>query len=129
MDQLELQNAVGVDDKYAAKRHVLPSDVDAVGLTHFPVFVSGQGKLQSANAAVGSRSREPTLVRLERIRINTQYIAFSVSEFFDATADRSQFGRSDEREVPGIEHQHQPTILVIRQTDLTPARFLSRSAN
>ncbi len=93
---------------------MLTSNVDAIGSTHVPVLVSSQGKLQAADAPLGLGSCEPTLVRRERIGVDTQYVTFASAELRDPTADRSQFSRSDEGEIPGIEQQHQPAILVVR---------------
>src|SRR5262249_9761437 len=97
-----------------------------VGSTDIAIFVRGQRKLQAADASLGAGSCKPTLVCGERIGIDTQYVAFALAEFGNPTADRSQFGRSDEGEIPGIKQQHEPAVLVVRQSDLMPSGFLAR---
>lgn len=126
MDELELENPVRVDDEHSPQCNVLARNVDTVGTTDVAIFVRGQRKLQAADASLGAGSREPTLVRWQRIGIDTQYVAFALAEFRNPTADRSQFRRSDEGKIPGIKEQHEPAILVVRQSDLMPLGFLAR---
>src|SRR5262245_23597047 len=123
MDELELQDPVRVDEEHSAQCNVLARDVDTVGPTRVAIFVRGQRKLQAADASLGAGSCEPTLVGGERVGIDAQYVAFALAEYGNPTADRSQFGRSDEGEIPGIKEQHEPAVLVVRQSDLMPFGF------
>ena len=81
---------------------MLARNVNTVGATDVAVFVCRQRELQAADASLGAGSGEPTLVRGERIRIDTQHVALAFAEFRNPTADRSQFRRSDKGEIPGV---------------------------
>ena len=52
-----------------------------------------------------------------RIGADPQDIARPLVELRDPTADRGQFGRSDEREIAGVKEKHQPTVDVIIERD------------
>src|SRR5262249_47386948 len=91
VNQLKLQHAIGVDNEYSAKCHMLSGNVDAIRSTHFPVVVCGQWELETSDAPLGRRRREPTLMRGQRIRINAKHVTPTAVEFLDPTADRSQF--------------------------------------
>src|SRR5262245_52061557 len=107
MDYLVLQNAVGVDDEQSAKRKVAAFDEYAICLTDFAIRITRQRELERPDAAFRRQSRQPTHMRVDRVRAYRQHIAVSFSELRESIAHGGQLSRADEREIARIEHQQE----------------------
>jgi hypothetical protein len=115
VNHLVLQDCVRVDEEQRPQGDVLARDMNAIGAADGTVLVAAEREMESAQAALRQRGAEPALVCVDRVGADAEDIAFPFAELRDATADRGQLGRSDQREIARIEQQHQPAVLVVVQ--------------
>ena len=91
-------------------------------------FVAGEGKTQTAQAALGRGKRHPALMDLDGKSVNTQDVAIAIAKICHMAADRGQLCRSDEPKIARVEQNHQPAVSIIRKVDAPPTGLESRRA-
>ena len=112
------QDALGVDDEQAPKRHPLVLLEHAVGLADGVRRVGQKRDIDVAQAALGSRGLHPGPVAVERVRGAADDGALDLGELLDAVAEGNDLRRADEGEVLRVEEEDHILALVLLEADL-----------
>lgn len=122
---LKLQDTIWVNDEHTAQSQLLACDIHPVRIAHVATRIACQRKSNRPKPAAGWPGRQPAVVRLEIVSVNTKDTAASLFELLDATAHGGQFGWSYHGEVAGIEQKHHPAVEIILEADCRMARSRS----
>src|SRR5262249_18260293 len=91
-------------------------EVYAVGSRYGPVGVAGKRIVEPAEAAKVPRRGDPPFVCRDRVSADAKDLAAALPELLDAGVEGSKLGRTDQREVPGVNDEDQPAVAEVGES-------------